>query len=81
MTAFFFLLSLVIPFLLVVIFRKLVTTGRHGPYPPGPKPMPFFGNMLDFPTIRPAKEYGEWRKKYNSMDLKNIFYMQADFHR
>lgn len=84
MTAFFFLLSLVIPFLFVVILSKLnqlVTTGRNGPYPPGPKPKPFIGNMLDFPTTRPAEEYGEWRKKYNSTELKNIYYTQTNFHR
>uniref|UniRef100_A0A8H8CI81 Cytochrome P450 n=1 Tax=Psilocybe cubensis TaxID=181762 RepID=A0A8H8CI81_PSICU len=46
--------------LLETIYRK-----RH-PYPPGPKPMPLIGNMLDFPAQHAAKVYLEWEKTYNS---------------
>ncbi|PPQ81931.1 hypothetical protein CVT25_013779 [Psilocybe cyanescens] len=37
------------------------------PYPPGPKPKPFIGNLLDFPAT--SKEYVEWGKQYKSTIL------------
>ncbi|KAF5322608.1 hypothetical protein D9619_001341 [Psilocybe cf. subviscida] len=39
---------------------------RRVSYPPGPKPKPLIGNMLDLPTSYGAQEYLKWSKKYNS---------------
>ncbi|KAH8103459.1 cytochrome P450 [Cristinia sonorae] len=36
------------------------------PLPPGPKPWPLIGNVLDMPTIRPWEKYAEWCKEYRS---------------
>lgn len=61
------LVALVIPLLLIAFLRLLTSsTKRNGPYFPGPKPKPFVGNMMDFPTKNPAQEYSKWRKRYNS---------------
>ncbi|KAF9562107.1 cytochrome P450 [Agrocybe pediades] len=36
------------------------------PYPPGPRPKPFIGNVLDFPLVNAAERYADWGKQYNS---------------
>ncbi|PPQ90225.1 LOW QUALITY PROTEIN: hypothetical protein CVT25_012934 [Psilocybe cyanescens] len=43
-----------------------VSNRKRAPYPPGPKPLPLIGNVLDFPSSSLAQEYVEWGKKYNS---------------
>ena len=58
-------------FLLVIVkfIRDKVSYVRHGPYPPGPKPKPLIGNMLDFPTEEVSEVYMEWGRKYASMSI------------
>jgi hypothetical protein len=53
-------------FLLKNIFAVLWNKQKHGPYPPGPKPLPIIGNMPDLPTDNQGEEYMNWSKKYNS---------------
>ena len=65
MSAFLFLLSIVV--LVALLLREYVTSRkRRRPYPPGPKPKPIIGNVLDLPTKDAANVYVEWGKKYNS---------------
>ena len=39
---------------------------RYLPFPPGPKPWPIIGNILDLPVRHAAKVYLEWAIRYNS---------------
>ncbi|KAH9475493.1 Cytochrome P450 monooxygenase COX2 [Psilocybe cubensis] len=51
------------------VVKRLVdhaSNRKRAPYPPGPKPLPLIGNMLDFPSSSLAQEYVEWGKKYKS---------------
>lgn len=50
----------------VLLWNHLSHKGKGIPYPPGPKPLPFLGNILDYPidyswlTLdRYAKQYGQ----------------------
>ncbi|KAI0061726.1 cytochrome P450 [Artomyces pyxidatus] len=41
---------------------------RHSlPLPPGPKPWPLIGNLLDFPTQKPWVTYDKWGKTYGDI--------------
>jgi len=57
----------------VVILATKLLIRRHKnattstPYPPGPKPLFFIGNALDFPKADAGREYVNWGKRYNSL--------------
>ncbi|KAK7048444.1 cytochrome P450 [Favolaschia claudopus] len=53
--------SLILVF--VVLLKRWHTASRQ-PFPPGPKPKLFIGNLLDIPTERPWLTYTEWGKRY-----------------
>ena len=63
-------LSAVAVFLLAWLVKKVVETfTKNGPsrsYPPGPRPRPLIGNILDLPTTRGPEVYVEWGKEYHS---------------
>jgi hypothetical protein len=40
---------------------------KHDRDPPGPKPLPFIGNALDFTVNNPWITYGKWKKKYGEL--------------
>lgn len=57
-------------FLVYIVKKAIVLVYRPSrPFPPGPKPLPVIGNMLDLPLSTPSKAYIEWGKKYNSKIL------------
>ena len=60
MSAFLFFSFTVIIALSLWKFR--VARKQRRPYPPGPKPLPFIGNLLDFPTKDVANVYLEWAR-------------------
>ncbi|TFK65534.1 cytochrome P450 [Pluteus cervinus] len=52
-------------FFLLYAFRRFAFR-RRLPLPPGPKPLPVIGNVLDLPTSRDWLTFTEWGRKYNS---------------
>ena len=49
---------------LVVDYARVLKMRRK--LPPGPFPLPLFGNYLTLPKVRPWIDYEEWAKYYNS---------------
>lgn len=51
----------------IVRSRKLRT---RSPLPPGPRPLPFIGNLLDLPLKNEAATYNAWASKYGLFPLR-----------
>lgn len=54
---------------LLLIVRSLISRKTHGPLPPGPKPKPIIGNLLDMPQDRMEQVFAGWRDKWGTGDL------------
>jgi hypothetical protein len=70
------LLSIVDLFILLICFFVIQTIHsrrrRRGlPYPPGPRPLPLIGNLLDIPKDFTWLSYTEFSKKYG---ITYLFY-------
>ncbi|KIJ63246.1 hypothetical protein HYDPIDRAFT_92560 [Hydnomerulius pinastri MD-312] len=75
-------LALLVPASVVVvdIIRRLVQARRQRegfPFPPGPTPVPFLGNILSIDAEEPWKTYTEWRATYG--DILYVRLLDMDF--
>ncbi|KIJ27086.1 hypothetical protein M422DRAFT_236247 [Sphaerobolus stellatus SS14] len=71
-TAQLYLISLIaIVLVLTYAIRKARTNTL--PFPPGPKPLPILGNLLDMPKFRPWDRFMEWRKQYGDIVHVTVF--------
>ncbi|KAG1756030.1 cytochrome P450 [Suillus lakei] len=51
----------------VYLVKQVFKRKNSAPYPPGPPGLPFVGNVLDLPHIRPWLTFMEWGKKYGDI--------------
>lgn len=63
--------------LLLVFLWQYSQEARRLPYPPGPKPLPMIGNLLDVPTGPQWLGYSELSSKYGTQ-LYNILLQLHD---
>jgi len=47
-------------FVALSLWKYVTRRKQHQRYPPGPKPMPVIGNVLDLPTEDVTNVYIEW---------------------
>ncbi|KAM3932778.1 cytochrome P450 2K1-like [Leptodactylus fuscus] len=59
------LLSIIVVFFLVNVFRQ--QPGKYKNFPPGPKPLPILGNILKLDLSKPHKTFYQLYKEYGSI--------------
>ncbi|KAJ3968799.1 cytochrome P450 [Lentinula raphanica] len=59
--------ALILATLVLPIFVLLHRRNTKLRLPPGPKPLPFIGNVLEIPTERPWIKYAEWGRIYGDV--------------
>lgn len=53
--------------ILVALLLARRSFNKALPYPPGPKPLPFLGNVLDIPRDSPWLTFSQWAKEYGEI--------------
>ena len=60
------------------VLKMFISRSRQrAPFPPGPKPLPVVGNLLDMPKSHEWYKFAEWGTQYGEPD--RIFFTQAYF--
>ncbi|KAH6893687.1 O-methylsterigmatocystin oxidoreductase [Coprinopsis sp. MPI-PUGE-AT-0042] len=64
-------ISVVFPLLAILLARLYGTKRLNAPKPPGPKGLPFLGNLLQMPNpsgkTAPWRVFSQWREKYGDL--------------
>lgn len=58
-----FTLPLFIAFLALAFIKRWIYKPSH-PFPPGPKPLPVIGNLLDMPPSYQWRTFVEWKERW-----------------
>ena len=70
--------TLCVSLALVSIYAfRTIKRYRTGKLPPGPKGIPFFGNLFQLSSM-PWKEFEVWKKQYGRSTLQSYVLFQAD---
>lgn len=63
------IILLIVPILLKIYLKR--RRDHSGlPCPPGPKPLPLIGNILNIPKRAPWEVYAEWANQYGELHLR-----------
>ncbi|KAL4064159.1 cytochrome P450 [Scleroderma yunnanense] len=51
----------------IYLVKQISASWHPAPFPPGPKPLPLIGNMLDIPSIGSWLTFSEWATKFGDI--------------
>ena len=66
-TSMTWLLGVSLASIALYLVQRTVFKQNPAPLPPGPTPLPIFGNLFDFPRERPWFTYAKWGKKFGTV--------------
>ena len=67
--------GLVFLLFVAIWYFKTRSKSSRNPLPPGPKPIPFIGNIYDIPRVASWRVFQDWGKKYG--DFSKLLYIVA----
>lgn len=83
MTTFIAWLDLCLAGVGLYFVKKILWKGNTTPFPPGPKPLPILGNMLDMPSVKPWLVFSDWSNKFGTIvtTLRHLAMLLPSFAR
>ncbi|KAI6017138.1 cytochrome P450 [Pisolithus marmoratus] len=51
----------------IYLIKQIVSKKNPAPFPPGPKRLPFIGNLLDMPSVKQWLTFSDWADKFGDM--------------
>ena len=63
-----------------LVRRRKGRAAKAHPYPPGPKPLPLIGNILDMPTSDEWEKAVEWGQQYGEVLIESRVHVINHFH-
>ncbi|KAF9222063.1 cytochrome P450 [Gyrodon lividus] len=54
------------------LVKQVMSKKNPAPFPPGPKGLPFIGNLADMPSVKPWLTFTEWGQKYGKCVMSHV---------